>query len=117
MLQAELDNLKRNEADKEEIYAKETELLALQAAEETRIENEKEAKRQERIAKRKADQEAAVQAEEDRLKSIEDIQLEYATKLEDFEDKTEEAKIERQKQRQLAELEQLGATEEQKLQI
>ena len=117
MLQAELDNLKRNEADKEEIYKKETELLALQASEETRIENEKEAKRQERLAKQKADAEAAEQTEKDRLQALADIQEEFDTKQEDYEDQTEQQKLERQRERQLAELEELKATEEQKAQV
>ena len=117
LLQAELDNLKRNEADKEEIYAKETELLALQVAEETRIENEKEAKRQERLDKQKTDAEAAEQTEKDRLQALADIQEEFNTKQEDYEDETEQQRLERQKERQLQELEQLQASEEQKAQV
>jgi|DEB0MinimDraft_10_1074344.scaffolds.fasta_scaffold11940_2 hypothetical protein len=117
MLQAELDNLKRNEADKEEIYKKETELLALQAAEETRIANEQEAKRQERIAKREAEREKEEQSEKDRLQALADIQEEFNTKQEDYEDQTEQQKLERQRERQLAELEQLQASEEQKAQV
>jgi len=69
-------------------------------------------------AKRIADEkQAAIDAEQDRLQSLFDIQLEFKQKAEDETDKTEALRLEREKQRQLDELVSLSATEEQKAQI
>jgi len=121
MLQAELDNLKRTEADKEEIYKKETELLALQEAEKTRILNEAEAKRKEgrdkAAEKKKADDEKAKADEEARLQALADLELEYYEKQRDFEAKTREEQILLEQERALEDLERLGGTLEQRNQL
>ncbi len=67
-----------------------------------------------RIAKAKQD---AIDAEEDRLQSLADIQEEFKRKKEDEEAEDEAAKLELEKQRQLAELEALKASEEEKQQV
>jgi len=128
MLKAELDNLRRTDAEKEAIYQKETELLALQAAEEKRIQDERDAARKKREDERKAEQqkkeeeakaqkEKEEQAEKDRLQSLEDIRKEYEKRAEDDAAETEVQRLELEQQRKLKELEDLQATEEQKLQI
>lgn len=131
-LQAELDNLKRNEADKEEIYEKETELLVLVAKEQKRIadersklEEQRTQKQKEEQEKRKAQEEKALQEEQDRIQkeleleedrqeSISDILLKFREKQRDIEAESEIDKINLEEERQLQELERLRATEEEK---
>ena len=125
---AELDNLKRNEADKEEIYEKETELLALTAAEQKRVSDERIAEQQKLTEEEKAESERRIQqaeeeakrkeeAEKNRVKSIEDILLSFREKERDIQAETELEKINLEEERKLAELERLKATEEQKDEI
>ena len=125
---AELDNLIRNEADKEEIYKKETELLALTAKEEKRVSDERIAEQQKLTEEEKAESEKRIkqaeeeakkkeEAEKQRVKSIEDILLSFREKERDIEADTELEKINLEEERKLAELERLQATEEQKDEI
>ena len=125
MLKAELDNLKRTDADKQEIYEKETELQVLRAAEEKRLLDEKQAKQDEANAKwkeaqdKKADEQKglddeAKKKEEDRLNSLLSLQESYYEKERDLAAVNEQQKITLEETRALEELERLGGTLEQR---
>lgn len=134
-LQLELENLRRNGAEAEEIYEKETELLVLQAQEEKRLADERDKRRQEQLEKdKKAQEERDRLAEEERVKKEKEAQealdkenkrleaiagiLEaYRQKQKDIDAESEVEKINLEEERKLAELERLKATEEEKEQI
>ena len=104
--------------DLELLRLKEGKRLADEAAAEQKIrDDEAAARRQEKIDQAKADQEAAEQAEKDRLQRLADISKDFEKRAEDDAAETEVQKLELEKERQLRELEQLQATEEQKLEI
>lgn len=141
-LEAELDNLRRNGAEQEEIFEKETELLVLQAKEEKRLADEKDRIRKEQLEKDKKAQEKQerlaeeerqrkekekeeeekriqeeIERENKRLESIAGILETYRQRQRDIEAESEIEKINLEEERKLAELERLGATEEQKQEI
>lgn len=83
---------------------------------EKRREKEKadaEKRKQERI---KAGEDAK-KVEEDRLKSIAELEKKYKLEIEDLQDTTDQDKLERQKERALAEIDLITKTEEEKLQL
>lgn len=85
------------------------------AAAERKKQREEEAKAREEEAKRAAEE--AAKAEQDRVNSIADVLKKYREQEEDIQAGTEMARLELEKQRQLAELDALKATEEEKAQI
>ena len=109
----EADNKARKEAE-QKAYQERKALKEKEAAEAKAAADKAE---EERLAQIEKEKQAAIDAEEDRLQSLADIEEEFKRKKEDEAAETEAAKLELEKQRQLAELEQLNATEEQKQQI
>lgn len=79
----------------------------------------KEAEAERQAELKRLEEQAAKEAEieRQRIESIESIQTEYRQKLEDLEAEDEQAKLDLQEERKLAELEALNASEEQKLEV
>lgn len=109
----EADRKARKEAD-QKAYQERKALKEKEAADAKAAADEAEAERVEAEAKKKQD---AIDNETDRLQSLADIALEFKMKAEDEAAADEAAKLELEKQRTLAELETLNATEEEKQQI
>lgn len=101
----------KDKADREQKARDEAAAKRKEAAEKRKAEAEKEAEEEAKRA------EEAAKAEADRLGELDKVREEYKRKEEDLAADTEAKKLELQKQRELAELESLGATEEQKAQI
>jgi hypothetical protein len=78
-------------------------------------ERKKEIKEEQKLKEEKIKKE--IEDETKRQEAIQNIQKSYAQKIQDLEDTTELEKIERQKERALAELDALNASEEQKLEL
>ena len=110
-LQARVSELETQSLKQQRTIATRRNALIRQAnAEQEAINKEKEAE-----DKRKADE--ALKKEEDRLKSLQSLTDSFKKKAEDKEAETELQKVQLEEQRTLAELEKLGATEQQKLDI
>lgn len=113
----DLDKIKKVQKDIDE--AKIRSLKLKQAiAEINKPEKDKEKEAEEKRKKKAAELlEKAKEDERKRQKSIQDIRDEFTKKLEDREDKDFYDKLDRKKERDLLELEQLRATEEQKAEV
>jgi len=109
----EADNKARKEAN-QKAYNERKALKEKEAAEVKAAADKVEEERVEAEAKKKQD---AIDSETDRLQSLADIALEFKMKAEDEAAADEAAKLELEKQRTLAELDTLNATEEEKQQI
>lgn len=112
--EAEAKAAAEEKARREQAYKERKALREKEAAEKKAAEDKAE---EERLAKIEEEKQAAIDAEEDRLQSLADIQEEFKRKKEDEEAADEAAKLELEKQRQLAELEALKASEEEKQQV
>lgn len=97
-----------------EAYKERKALREKQAAEEKAAADKAAQEEADRIAKEKQE---AIDAENDRLQSLADIAADFRKREEDIAADTEQKRLELEKQRQLAELEALGATEEEKANI